>query len=163
MPVPHETEEQQNRHIAERAMKRPIGHSNPSMHPYGYDYAQVEEPSKESIWHPMQAVQDILLALNKVDARLDLIHKQLIKSTRFEDRQANISTNVGYTANYLEHRFIVAYAFSNVTLVYSTGGTVDLTANNWINISPMRGTIITALGVGDANPVTVLFRACDSY
>lgn len=160
MPTPHETPQQQLRHAYLDALQRPIMHPTPSTPPLALDVIPEVETPQETLWHPVKAVTDILDKLSKLQSSLERIHNSLELNRTFYDVIEQIGATVGYQVNYARYhcQLLYVYVNSNITLNYSTGGSVSITANTWTNITPPKGTIIVVQGGSDVTLSTLYLR-----
>lgn len=149
---------------ATRAVAGPhaqIGYGLPSTPVYGFDAPMPERPAEESIFHPVRAINDIIDAIQTLTQQVNLLVKDTVRERTFVDRAVGIGATIQYTVDFLERKYLYALSGAAVTLNISTGGTLALTANTWMNISFSRGTTITVSGGSDAAPTVVYIRACD--
>lgn len=129
--------------------------------PYqAYDLPGHYPQERESIFHPVKAVEDILTAIDRMSARLDLLVNQLLLERTFTDEYAGLGSTVGYVADYKERRYLYALAWSTITL-QTPQGTIALTSGKWQNVSVPRGTLITIQGGNDQALQYIVFRHCD--
>jgi len=103
----------------------------------------------------------LVIEMTDMNHKLKLLLDDLYKSRVFVDNWVAISANVPYEVNYLEHKFLFLYSLQAFTLAIRDGGTIPVPANAWVSINLHRGTLLTAQGVSDATPITVLIRAMD--
>src|SRR6266567_3875975 len=99
----------------------------------------------------------------KLRHEMRLLLEDLKKARDFIDTPASLSANVGYTINYYDRELLFVFSTQTVTLNLSSGGTITIAANAWTPVNFMRGTILTAPAIGDATPVSLIFRACDVF
>ncbi len=108
-------------------------------------------------------LEPLVLESAKLRHEMRLLLEDLKKARDFIDTPASLSANIGYTLNYYDRKLLFVFSTQAVTLNLSSGGTISLTANAWTPINFMRGTILTAPSVNDATPVSLIFRACDTF
>lgn len=126
-----------------------------------FDVPTMQPIPLESFFHPVQALDDLIQAINRNTEQTSLLVKDMLRERTFVDRAVQIGATIAYTVDYLEHKYLYALAGSALTLSVSTGGTLALTANVWQNISLPRGTQFTIQGGSDSSPDVVQIRACD--
>lgn len=115
---------------------------------------------KESLFHPVKAVEDILSSMAEQTKQVNLLLKQLLLERTFTDKYVQIGLNVNYVVSYETRKYVYILSPINATLVYPQGS-VSLLAGVWKNISLARGTSLTMLNGSDSNPTVFLIRECD--
>lgn len=105
-------------------------------------------------------IAPILRANDKLRDDIRMLVGEMRKQYMFDDTPANISTNVGYEVNYLNHRLLYILTQQPLTIVVA-GNAIPLTVGVWYPLTYPRGTRIFASGISDQNPVSVMVRACD--
>lgn len=159
MPELNTTLQQQ---LDESTPKGQIGYGMPIAPTAAFDIADpAPDLGTETFLHPVKAFNDLITAIRENTAMVDLLLKQSLKERTFVDRMAMIGATVGFPIGYHERKYVYVFPFANVTLNFSSGGSVAVTANKWTNLSPPRGTIVTVNGGSDSAPTAILFRACD--
>jgi hypothetical protein len=103
----------------------------------------------------------ILRENEKLRDDIRLLIAEMRKQYMFDDTPVNISANVGYEVNYLNHRLLYILAQQPVTIVVA-GNTFVLTPGVYSPLNYARGTRVYGSGVSDQNPVSVTIRACDT-
>lgn len=123
----------------------------------------ISKPSIQHVFFLLRPIlKPILEQFNKLERELhELVNAMKIERT-FLDNRAALSTNVGYTCDYRGRKFLYLYTSQTLTLGLSGGGAITAGANVWTPLTFPTGTIITASGISDANPVGVTVRACDA-
>lgn len=142
--------------------KAVIGYGLASAPVGSFDVPDFQSSPDESFFHPVQALNDLIAAINRNTEQTSLLVKDLLRERTFIDRAVQVGATIAYTVDYLEHKYLYALAGSAVTLSISTGGTLALTANVWQNISLPRGTQLTIQGGSDTSPAVIQVRACDA-
>jgi len=147
----------------EKARPDIVGVNLPSMPADGYDYTVKEEPSHESIFHPVKAVEDILDAIRCLESTMRLVVQKLDRMHSFVETPMGLGATIGYDVDYHGHLFISVYnkSQSAAVLEYSTGGSASVPQNQWTHISPPKGCTITLSGGSDILPTPFVFRASD--
>ena len=121
----------------------------------------IHKKTLEHVFFLFRPFIDPLLKENeKLRNDIRMLVGEMRKQYMFDDTPVNISTNVGYEVNYLNHRLLYALAQQPVTLLVA-GNSITLTPGLWTLLSYPRGTRIFASGVSDQNPVSIMIRACD--
>lgn len=143
-----------------------FGHSSQvgtSMPVAPYESLQIPEHIKEereSIFHPVKAVDDLLGAIDRLTKGVDLLFKQMILERTFTDQFVSIGATVNYVVDFKERKYLYMLSGSDITLLYP-GGSIGLQAGVWKNIGVQRGASLTVSGGSDVLPNVVLVRYCD--
>ncbi len=126
------------------------------------DTKHVEESHQEEpvVIH-IHGIDAVVAELGIVAERLKFLLDDLYKSRVFKDDYPMISANVGYEVDYKDHKFLFLLCKSAQTLVITSGGTLPVVANVWLNICFTRGEKLYLQGVSDSAPVMVQIRAMD--
>jgi len=120
---------------------------------------------KKTLDHIFFLLRPILAPIIRENEKLRddirLLIGEMRKQYMFDDTPVNISANVGYEVNYLNHRLLYIIAQQPVTIVVA-GNTFVLTPGVYSPLNYARGTRVYGSGVSDQNPVSVTVRACDT-
>lgn len=155
--INNDIDRQRERNTPPKIIGSSVSHTQP---PDAYNYATQEDTEKESLFHPVKAVEDILFEFKKLHAEMNLLLKAMQKQNTFFDTTWAVGLNVGYTTDYKGMPFMSVFnpTSSAITLMYSTGGGPAIVANKWTHISPPRGSVITISGGSDSAPQVLTFR-----
>lgn len=141
-------------------MPATLGHTIQKV-PYQESFQETPLPDeRESIFHPVKAIDDLLTAVDKNTQAVNALYKLMILERTFTDEPVGLGATVGYTVSYQERKYLYALAWSAITL-QTPMGTLALTAGKWVNVSWPRGTVITIQGGNDQSLQVVTFRHCD--
>src|SRR5487761_171540 len=121
----------------------------------------IEHVIHESIFHPMQAISDLVREANRTNALLDEIVKDNLIKRQVHDDWSNIGLTLNYKLSYHRHTFVYCYSNTGFTLQVSNGATQIVPANYWTLVNYPEGVYLTVLGGSDTVPLLVQFRACD--
>lgn len=106
-------------------------------------------------------IEPLVLGIDKLRAELEALIKDMHKSRTFYDANPAISTNIAYEVAYYGYKYLFIYTTTALTIATNGGSSFPVPANQWVSITLPRGTKLTASGVPDSTPVTVIVRASD--
>lgn len=125
-----------------------------------YNVPESIQAERESLFHPVKAINDILKHLDNIAEKLELVNNNLISNRSFEDTAIRISATTSYTLDYKGKSLVYARSDTAQTLAYPSG-TISLAAGVWTNISFERGTEFTVTAA--TSPVVIRIRHCNFF
>lgn len=152
----------QNENQVQAGPRAIIEHTNPSIRADGFDNVVESPQPEESILHPVKALHDILAYIERVEIVLKLLYQDSIRARTPIDKLFQLGASYGYEVHYQERKYVFLLSSSAFTLALSTGGTIPVYPNVWLDISLKRGTVLTVNGGSDTSPTAVLIRHTDN-
>lgn len=116
---------------------------------------------EESLIHPIKLIKDHIETQQRVIEKLQEIVNDNLLRRSFVDTPISIGNTVNWFIDYQRHLYVYIYSNTGFTLVASNGATKSIVSNRWVDVSFPRGTLITAQGISDSEPITCMLRACD--
>lgn len=127
-----------------------------------FDQVPDVEEAKENIFHPVQAINDILMAIRAQTAQTKMLVQQMQRERVFNDVPVYLGATVGYEVDYGDYKFIYMLCNTDINIVSTNGFSLDIDGNQWNVINFPRGTILTVSGGSDVSPQAVWIRRCDT-